>query len=54
MPVKILDEPEGLSSPIIRWTADGRALIYIAKRYVVSNLWTLPLDDSLTHPLRNF
>jgi Tol biopolymer transport system component/DNA-binding winged helix-turn-helix (wHTH) protein len=53
-PVKILDEPEDLSSSAIRWTPDGRALIYVATRDWVSNLWTLPLDGSPPHPLTNF
>ncbi|MCA1592462.1 MAG: hypothetical protein LC754_07390 [Acidobacteria bacterium] len=53
-PVKLLDEPEDNSTSTIRWTADGRALVYIATRDNVSNLWTLPLDGSPPRSLTNF
>jgi Tol biopolymer transport system component/DNA-binding winged helix-turn-helix (wHTH) protein len=53
-PVKVLDEPEGISSPTLSWTADGRALVYAATREGVSNLWKLPLDGSPPRPLTDF
>ncbi|MFL6231204.1 MAG: winged helix-turn-helix domain-containing protein [Pyrinomonadaceae bacterium] len=53
-PVKVLDEPEDISSPTIRWAADGRALIYVGTRNNISNLRALPLDGAATRPLTNF
>jgi Tol biopolymer transport system component/DNA-binding winged helix-turn-helix (wHTH) protein len=53
-PIKVFDEPKDLSSSAIRWTADGRALIYVGTRDGVSNLWTLPLDGSQQHRLTDF
>ena len=53
-PVKIFDEPEDLSSSAVRWTADGRALVYVGTRGGVSNLWTLPLDGAQPRALTDF
>lgn len=53
-PIKVFDEPTDLSSSAIRWTADGRALIYVGTRDNVSNLWTLPLDGSQPRRLTDF
>lgn len=53
-PVKVFDEPKDITSPTIRWTADGRALVYVATRDNVSNLWTLPVDGSPPRPLTGF
>jgi Tol biopolymer transport system component/DNA-binding winged helix-turn-helix (wHTH) protein len=46
--------PERLSGPTIRWSEDGRSLVYIATHGRVSNLWTLPLDDSEPRQLTDF
>ena len=43
-PVKWFDMPEDLSSPTIRWTADGRSLLYIATHEGSSALRAFPLD----------
>jgi Tol biopolymer transport system component/DNA-binding winged helix-turn-helix (wHTH) protein len=53
-PVKVMDEPEANSSATIRWTTNGRALYYVATRYGVSNLWTLPLDGTAPRAVTNF
>ena len=53
-PIKVLDHPEAYPSSTIRWTPDGRALVYVATRDGVSNLWTLPLDGTLPHRATNF
>jgi Tol biopolymer transport system component/DNA-binding winged helix-turn-helix (wHTH) protein len=53
-PVKFLDEPKDMTSSAIRWTADGRSLVYVGTRDDVSNLWTLPLDGAPPRPLTNF
>lgn len=53
-PVKILDPPADMTGPAIGWTPDSRALVYVAKRGGVSNLWTLPLDGARPRPLTSF
>jgi Tol biopolymer transport system component len=39
---------------IIRWTADGRALTFLAKHDGVHNVWKQPLDGSAPIKLTNF
>ncbi|MCA1629574.1 MAG: winged helix-turn-helix domain-containing protein [Acidobacteria bacterium] len=53
-PVKVLDEPLDISSSVVRWTADGRALVYVATHNGVSNLRTLPLDGAPPRDLTEF
>lgn len=53
-PVKVLDQPKSYPSSTIRWTPDGRGLVYVATRDGVSNLWTLPLDGTSPQPVTNF
>ena len=56
--VKTLDTPPtavgGVGSFNLRWATDGRSLTYIDYREGVSNIWTLPLDDSAPKPLTDF
>jgi serine/threonine protein kinase len=39
---------------ILRWTADGRAIVYGVARGGVTNLWAQPLDGSTPKQLTNF
>ena len=38
----------------LRWTADGRAIVYVITRGGVSNLWAQPLDGGQPKQLTNF
>lgn len=49
-PVKIFNLP----SMFVRWSPDGRGLVYIDNRSGVSNLWMQPLDEGKPVPLTNF
>jgi Tol biopolymer transport system component len=51
-PVKTLP----FTGPItkLRWTVDGRALVYGATRNGVTNLWAQPIDGSPPKQLTNF
>ena len=40
--------------PWLRWTADGRAIVYVLTPGGVSNLWAQPLDGGQPKPLTNF
>jgi len=56
-PLKTLDtkmmEFTVLLTPL-RWTPDGKSLIYIDKRQVASNLWRLPLDGGAPQQVTKF
>jgi len=52
-PVKTFDIPNGaLSSP--KWTADGRAILYVITRADVSSLWSQSLDGGAPKQLADF
>ncbi len=54
-PVKILDyTPAPPARVSIRWTSDGRSLIYIDADQGGANLWRLPIDGSPPQPLTDF
>ena len=53
-PVKVLDIPQSVSRPGLRWTPDGRALTYIDTINGVSNIWSLPLDGGALKQLTDF
>lgn len=38
----------------VRWTSDGRGLIYAVTRNGISNIWLQPLDGGSPKPLTNF
>jgi len=38
----------------LRWTADGRAVLYAERRAGVSNVWSQPIDGSAAKQLTNF
>jgi serine/threonine protein kinase/Tol biopolymer transport system component len=49
-PLKTFD----IISPIVRWTADGHALMYIVDRNGISNIWKQPLDGGPATQLTDF
>jgi Tol biopolymer transport system component len=57
-PIKLLDALPGAAAggpPLpMRWTSDGRSLIYCVKRNGVSNIWSQPLDGSQPRRLTDF
>jgi Tol biopolymer transport system component len=52
-PVKLLD-PVPQADGWIRWTSDGRSLIYSVTRNNVSNIWIQPIDGSPPKQLTDF
>ncbi|MDI1240495.1 MAG: protein kinase [bacterium] len=52
--ITTLNAPTAVRSRTIRWTADGKSLIYIESRDRVDNLWLLPIDGGPARPLTNF
>ncbi len=53
-PIKTFALANGFSFGNLRWTTDGRAIVYILKSNGVSNLWVQPVDGSLPKQLTNF
>ena len=54
-PTKTFDiEPTPRLPPCLRWTADGRAIVYVLTPSGVSNLWAQPLDGGQPKQLTNF
>jgi serine/threonine protein kinase len=53
-PSQILDLPLVVKSPLFRWTADGRGLIYVDNRNQAYNLWSQSLDKSPPTQLTDF
>ncbi|MDQ3258978.1 MAG: hypothetical protein M3R15_34805, partial [Acidobacteriota bacterium] len=54
-PVKLLDIPlVDFEHSHLRWTPDGRALLYINARDGVSNIWSQPIDGSPPRQLTAF
>jgi eukaryotic-like serine/threonine-protein kinase len=48
---------EGMAKPdflLLRWSADSRALTYIATQQGVSNIWSKPIDGGPARQLTNF
>src|SRR5438128_2058410 len=52
-PAKTFTFPVGVKTNL-RWTADGRALIYGVTQKGVTNLWAQPIDGSAPKQLTNF
>ena len=53
--IKILDTPlTQTGGPAIRWTPDGRALLYVNTHGGVSNIWMQPLDGNPPKQLTYF
>jgi Tol biopolymer transport system component len=53
-PIKTFALPNGFPETNLRWTTDGRAIVYGVKRSGVSNLWAQPVDGSAAKQLTNF
>jgi eukaryotic-like serine/threonine-protein kinase len=54
-PVQTFELPVIVEASIpMRWTADGKALTFVATKGGVSNIWRQPLDASPAAPLTNF
>jgi Tol biopolymer transport system component len=53
-PVKRFDLPSVAPGSGLRWTPDGRALLYVDTRNNVSNVWSQPVDGGKPVQLTNF
>jgi len=51
--LKAFPQPSGFTLPI-RWTADGKAILYGITRRGVTNLWMQPVDGGAPKQLTNF
>jgi Tol biopolymer transport system component len=52
-PVKMFDTSEEIDLPL-RWSADGRAILYATLRGAASKLWSQPLDGGQSKQLADF
>jgi len=52
-PIKVFPEVSGFSSPL-RWTPDGRAILYGITRSGVTNIWMQPIDGGEAKQLTSF
>jgi len=52
-PIKVFPEVSGFSSPL-RWTPDGKGIMYGITRRGVTNLWMQPLEGGEPKQLTNF
>jgi eukaryotic-like serine/threonine-protein kinase len=52
-PVKMFDISEEIDLPL-RWSADGRAILYATRRGAASKLWSQPLDGGAPKQLGDF
>jgi Tol biopolymer transport system component len=53
-PTQTFDLQENNALRVLRWTADGRAIVYVLTRGGVSNLWAQPLDGGQPKQLTSF
>jgi TolB protein len=53
-PVRLIEAPAAVKSLSLRWSPDGRRIVYIDSRDRVSNLWEQPLDGGQPAQLTNF
>src|SRR5207247_625726 len=51
--VKVFDVRHALP-PRLRWSADGGAVLYVADRDGVSNIWSQPIDGAAPRQLTDF
>ena len=51
--IKVLPKPSGFTLPL-RWTADGKAILYGITRRGVTNLWMQPVEGGAPKQLTNF
>lgn len=52
--LRVLNLPQSIKSRIIRWSPDGKAIIYIDTHNNADNLWLQPIDSGLPKKLTNF
>ncbi len=52
-PIRVIDLPADSDRPV-KWTADGRALTFVASRGNASNIWKQPLEGGEPTQLTNF
>ncbi len=52
--VRLLDCDPGISNVAVRYTPDGKALVYPVTQSGVDNLWLQPLDGSARRQITNF
>ncbi len=53
-PIRTFALPNGFPETNLRWTMDGRSIVYGVRRGSVSNLWAQPVDGSAAKQLTNF
>jgi serine/threonine protein kinase/Tol biopolymer transport system component len=53
-PTQVIDLPLVVKSPMFRWSADGRGLIYVDSRSRIYNLWRQSLDNGAPRQLTDF
>lgn len=53
-PSRVFDLPLVVKSPLFRWTADGRGLIYVDNRNQAYNLWSQSLNNTPPTQLTDF
>jgi Tol biopolymer transport system component len=53
-PLRVLESIPIVNSSTVRWSPDGRSLIYIDSRDRVYNLWAQPVSGGPPKPLTNF
>ena len=54
-PFKILDLPSNAPMPqSVRWSPDGRSVLFTANNGIASNIWQMPLDGSPPLQVTNF
>jgi serine/threonine protein kinase/sugar lactone lactonase YvrE len=53
-PVRTIDSPAMVRSRSLRWSADGRSLVYVDGKNQVDNLWSQPIDGGTARQLTEF
>jgi Tol biopolymer transport system component len=53
-PVKTFDLPPNFEHAGVRWTPDGRALMYVDNRDSVDNIWSQPLNGGAPRKITDF
>jgi Tol biopolymer transport system component len=53
-PARLLDLPDVAQSNFMRWTVDGRGVVFVISRDPVNNLWSQSLDGGPPKQLTSF
>jgi serine/threonine protein kinase len=53
-PARLIDAPDTLIDSGMKWTADGRAIVYVDSSTGISNIYSQPIDGGPAHALTNF